>query len=206
MTESDHKADLRTYLQLARDTLLWKLDGLSEYDVRRPLTPTGTNLLGLVKHVADLELGYFGEAFGREHSEELPWLADDAEPDEDLWAGPDESSGSIVALYRRAWAHADATIEALPLDAPGRVPWWNDEHSEVTLHHILVHVATETHRHAGHADIVRELIDGTVGLWNGNDNLPSVDQQWWDDHRSRLERVAREAGQAAHERSAQSME
>lgn len=206
MTESDPKADLRTYLQLARDTLLWKLDGLSEYDVRRPLTPTGTNLLGLVKHVADLELGYFGETFGREHSEKLPWLADDAEPDEDMWAGPDESSESIVALYRRAWAHADATIEALPLDAPGRVPWWNDEHSAVTLHHILVHVATETHRHAGHADIVRELIDGTVGLWNGNDNLPAVDRQWWDNHRSRLERVAREAGQAAHGRSVQSME
>ena len=63
--EYDPKADLHSYLQTARDTVLWKLDGLSEYDVRRPLTPTGTNLLGLVKHLATVELGYFGDTFGR---------------------------------------------------------------------------------------------------------------------------------------------
>ncbi len=84
MTEADHKADLHHYLQMAREALMWKLDALSEYDVRRPLTPTGTNLLGLVKHVAIVELGYFGDTFGRPSPEPQPWLAPDAEPNADI--------------------------------------------------------------------------------------------------------------------------
>jgi hypothetical protein len=85
----DDKAILHHYLRTRREGLLGKLDGVSEYDARRPLTPTGTNLLGLVKHVASVELGYFGEVFGRPSELELPWLADDAEPDADMWAAPD---------------------------------------------------------------------------------------------------------------------
>ena len=153
----------------ARDALLWKLDGLSEYDIRRPLTPTGTNLLGLVKHLASVELGYFGDTFGRPFGEPLPWFDEDAEANADMWAAADESREQIIGLYRRAWAHSDATIGALALDAIGHVPWWPGEHSEVTLHRILVHVVAETDRHAGHADIVRELIDGAAGLREGND-------------------------------------
>jgi uncharacterized damage-inducible protein DinB len=196
MTGSDPKADLRRYLQTAREALLWKLDGLSEYDIRRPLTPTGTNLLGLVKHLAGVELGYFGETFGRPFGEPLPaGFDDDAEPNADMWATADESREQIVGLYRRAQAHSDATIGALALDAIGRVPWWPGDHSEVTLHLILVHVIAETNRHAGHADIVRELIDGAAGLRDGNDNMPPGDQGWWQDYRSRLEGVAQEAGQ-----------
>ena len=101
--------------------MLRKLDGLSEYDVRRPLVPTGTNLLGLVKHVASVEFGYFGDIFGRPSAEPLPWYAEDAEPNADMWATADETREQIIGLYHRAWAHADATIDALPLDAPGRV-------------------------------------------------------------------------------------
>jgi uncharacterized damage-inducible protein DinB len=194
MTGSDPKDHLRQYLQIARDALLWKLDGLSEYDVRRPLTPTGTNLLGLVKHVASVELGYFGDTFGRPSDEPLPWYAADAEPNADMWATADETCGQIVGLYHRAWAHTDATIDALPLDAPGRVPHWPDERAEVTLHQILVHVIAETHRHAGHADVVRELIDGTVGLRVDNDNMAAGGEAWWADYRARLERTARAAG------------
>jgi uncharacterized damage-inducible protein DinB len=191
---SEPKADLHRYLQIARDAVLWKLDGLSEYDVRRPLTPTGTNLLGLVKHLASVELGYFGDTFGRPSAERLPWFEDGAEPNADMWATADESRHAIVSLYRRAWAHADATIDALPLDAVGHVPWWPEERREVTLHRILVHMIAETHRHAGHADIVRELIDGKVGLRAGNANMASGDVTWWESYRSRLERAAREAG------------
>jgi uncharacterized damage-inducible protein DinB len=194
MTQPDAKADLQRYLQTARDALLWKLDGLSDYDVRRPLTPTGTNLLGLVKHVASVELGYFGETFGRPSGEPLPWFAADAEPNADMWAAADESREQIVQLYTRSWAHADATIEALPLDAVGYVPWWQEGRREVTLHRILVHMIAETDRHAGHADIVRELIDGTVGLRPDNDNMAPGDQAWWAEYRSRLEQVARQAG------------
>jgi uncharacterized damage-inducible protein DinB len=195
MTGSDPKVDLHHYLQDAREALLWKLDRLSEYDVRRPLTPTGTNLLGLVKHVAGVESGYFGETFGRPFDEPLPQLEDDASPNADMWATAEETREQIVGLYQRVWAYSDATIDKLALEAIGRVPWWPGERGEVTLHRILVHVIAETHRHAGHADIVRELIDGAAGLRNGNDNLPSGDQAWWENYRNRLEHVAQEASQ-----------
>ncbi len=195
MTGPDPKADLHRYLQAAREALLWKLDGLSDYDIRRPLTPTGTNLLGLIKHVASMELGYFGDTFGRPSGEPLPWLQADAEPNADMWATAGESREQITGLYRRAQAHSDATIAALALDATGHVPWWPGEHGEVTLHRILAHMIAETSRHAGHADIVRELIDGAAGLRDGNDNMAPGDQAWWENYRSRLERVARQAGQ-----------
>jgi uncharacterized damage-inducible protein DinB len=191
MSGSDPKADLQRYLQHARDALLWKLEGLSEYDLRRPLTPTGTNLLGLVKHAAGVELGYFGDTFQRPPDDPFPWLDDDAEPNADMYATADESREQIVALYRRAWAHADATIEALPLDAIGHVAWWPTDRSEVTLHRILVHVISDLQRHAGHADIVRELIDGAAGLRKGTDNLPPGDQDWWQGYRDRVEQAAR---------------
>jgi len=197
MSGSDPKADLHRYLRTAREALLWKLDGLSEYDVRRPLVPSGTNLLGLVKHVASVESGYLGATFGRPFDEPVPWLDDDAEPNADMWATPDESREQIVEFYRRVWTHSDATVESLPLDAIGHVPWWPPEHNEVTLHRILVHMIAETDRHAGHADIVRELIDGTTGLRQGADNMPTTDQSWWDSYRDKLERVAREAGATA---------
>ncbi|GAA2260294.1 DinB family protein [Streptomyces atrovirens] len=194
MTPSDTaRTDLLFYLQSARDALLWKLEGLPEYDVRRPLTPTGTNLLGLVKHAAGVELGYLGDTFGRPSGEPLPWLADGAEPNGDMWATAEESREDIIGLYRRAWAHADATIEALPLDTAGRVPWWPDGRDELTLHHAVVRVIADTHRHAGHADILRELMDGAVGMNETNTSLPSDDPAWWEAYRDRLERAAREA-------------
>lgn len=164
------KADLHSYLKGGRDALLWKLDGLSEYDIRRPLTRTATNLLGLVKHSAAMEILYFGVVFGRPFEQELPYVGDGAETNADMWATADETREEVVALYRRAIAHADTTIAALALDEVGRVPWWGD--AAVTLHHVVVHVIAETQRHAGHADIVRELIDGAAGLLPRNDNLP----------------------------------
>src|SRR3954470_4907547 len=144
------KQDLHRYLQQGREALLGKLEGLSEYDIRRPLTPTGTNLLGLVKHVASVEAGYLGETFGRPFDEPLPWIDDDAELNADMWATVEQSREQITGLYHRVWVHSDETIESLPLHAVGRVPWWPDERSEVTLHRILVHMIAETDRHAGH--------------------------------------------------------
>src|SRR4051794_18664128 len=185
MPLTDAKEDLRTHLQRARDALLWKLDGLSEYDVRRPLVPTGTNLLGLVKHVASCEAEYLGDTFGRPFPEPLPWFDDDAEPNADMWATVEESVADVTGLYRRVWAHSDATVEALSLDAKGYVRWWAEDKRDVTLHQILVHITTETHRHAGHADIVRELIDGAVGLRAVRDNMAPGDDAWWQDYRDR---------------------
>jgi hypothetical protein len=205
-TNTDAKKQLHLYLRGARETLVWKLDGLSEYDMRRPLTPTGTNLLGLVKHSTATHLGYFGEVFGRaadtsptrsrarRRRTSAPSPAarftGDAEPNAELWATPDEASQDIITSCRAAWAVSDATIGELPLDAVGRVPWWGD--AKVTLLEVLVHVTSETQRHAGHADIVRELIDGSAGLLDGHDNLHIPDPA---DRRRFRERVEAAAGE-----------
>ena len=184
----DAKTVLRNYLQAGREALLWKLEGLSEYDMRRPLVPTGTNLLGIVKHVASVEAGYLGDCFERPFDQTFPWFADDAEPNADMWATAQESSASIIDLYRRVGRHSDATIEALDLDALGQVPWWSEGKRTVTLQQILVHMIAETHRHAGQADLVRELIDGEVGLRPVAPNLP--DEIDWRSYRQQLEDVA----------------
>lgn len=194
--DPDPKADLQRYLQAGREALLWKLEGLSEYDVRRPMTPTGTNLLGLVKHLASIEFGYLGDVFGRPPDEPRPWESSEDDPNADLWATADESRADIIALYQRAWAHSDATIAALPLDAPGVVPWWGAE-GQVTLHRVLVHLIVDMQRHVGHADILRESIDGAVGMRLGRENLPEGDAAWWATYRAKLEQVALSAAARA---------
>ncbi|HEX8497349.1 MAG TPA: DinB family protein [Actinomycetales bacterium] len=185
------KQTLHTYLRSAREAMVWKLDGLSERDVRRPLTPTGTNLLGLVKHLSIGEAWYFGRTFGRPFAEDLPWWDDGAQEQVDMWAAPGETRAEIVDRYGRACRHADATIDALGLSAPGHVPWWGSP--DVTLHAVLVHVVAETNRHAGHADILREQLDGAAGMRPGGSNLPEHDQAWWADLHDRIERAARAA-------------
>src|ERR1041385_7771114 len=187
------KAALHRYLRSAREALLWKLHGLSEYDARRPLTATGTNLLGLVKHVASVTSGYFGFVFDRPFPEPLPWLDEGAEVNADMWATAEESRAQIVELWERVWKHADATIEALDRDATGRVPWWPAERATVTLHKILVHMVAEVSRHAGHADILREQIDGSIGLNQQNSNLPDYDAQQWAAYVARVDEAARAA-------------
>ncbi len=195
MTEPDDalKADLVRYLQHGRDAVVWKLDGLSELDARRPLTPTGTSLLGLVKHLADVELGYFVECFGREAPDRTSWSHDD--PLADMWATADESREDVVGLYRRVWEHAAGTFAALPLDAVASVPWWSPPGDRPTLHRLLVHVATETHRHAGHADVLRELVDGAAGMRPESTNLP--DGTDWPTHVARVQAAAEQADRAA---------
>jgi hypothetical protein len=188
MTPSGAKEDLHQYLREGRQSLLWKLEGLGEYDIRRPLTPTGTNLLGLVKHVGTMEALYFGETFNRPFGEPMAWADEGADPNADLWVLADESRGQILGFYDRACAHADITIEALDLEATGHVRWWGG--AEVTLHKILVHMVAETHRHAGHADIVRELVDGAAGLLRGNSNMAEFDGDWWEGYVERLEAAA----------------
>jgi Protein of unknown function (DUF664) len=193
MVPPDPKEDLLRYLRRGRDALLGKLDGLSPYDARRPMTPTATNLLGLVKHVAFVQAGYFGVTFDRPFPEPLPWEAEGAAIDDDMWAKADEPLEDIIGLFGRSSAHSDATIEALPLDAIGHVPWWPDDHSVVTLHQILVHMISEVDRHAGQADIIRELIDGTVGLTRPGGNVPERDASEWETYRSKVEVAARAA-------------
>lgn len=189
-TGTEEKAMLLRYLQLGREALLWKLEGLSEYDSRRPMTATGTNVLGVVKHVAGTEAEYLGMVFGRPFPELLPWMQDGAGPNADMFATPEESPVGIASLYRRVWAHSEATVDALDLDALGHVPWWSQEANPVTLHRVLVHVVAETHRHAGQVDIVREHLDGSAGLRPEAPNLPAGDHDFWRRYRARLQDIA----------------
>ncbi len=184
---------LLRYLDEARAGLRSRLDGLGERELRWPVTRTGTNLLGLVKHVASVELGYFGEVFGRDPGRELPWYGEGGEPDGDMWVPAHESRDEIVELHHSSAAHSDATIEALPLDAPGEVPWWQPERRSVTLGQILVHMCVETARHAGHADILREQIDGAVGIRADDPNITPRSAAEWAAHRARIEAAARTA-------------
>ena len=188
---AEQKQRLHDYIAENREAMTWKAEGLSEYDVRRPLTPTGTNLLGLIKHLSIAEAWYFGQTFGRPFAPHLPWWDDDAPEDADLWATASETRSEILGTYRAATAHADETIRALDLDAPGRVPWWPQP--DVTLHTMLVHVLAETARHAGHADILREQLDGRTGMRAGNLNQQQHDEQWWADYRSHIVSAAQSA-------------
>ena len=191
MTDDDAKLTLHRYLRQVREAMVWKLDGLSEYDVRRPLTPTSTNLLGLVKHLSIVEAWYFGTTFDRPFAEDLPWWDEGAEEQIDMWVTAAETRAEIVDRYRRVWLHADMTINDLPADAPGHVPWW--PRPDVTLHTMLVHVLAETNRHAGHADILREQLDGSVGMRSDNSNVAEHGAEWWDDLRGRIEEAAQTA-------------
>ncbi len=187
MTIPDPKTSLVEGLGRLNDQVVHKLEGLSEYDLRRPMTSTGTNLLGVVKHLASVQAGYFGETFGRPFPDELPFLEDD--PQADLYASAEETSASIIDFYRRSWTHALETFDGRDLDAIGRVPWWSDP--EVSLHQILVHMTTETARHAGHLDIVREMVDGAVGRSAGDPNI--VAGYDWPAYVAKLEAIAGQA-------------
>jgi hypothetical protein len=182
----DVKAKLHDKLRAARAGLLSKLEGLSEYDMRRPMTGTGTNLLGLVKHLAGLEYGYLGESFGRPSPEVMSWIADDSIWEgADMWATPAESSEYLIALYGRACAHGDRTITELDLETPGRVAHWPEDRRDTTLGFLLIRMVAETAQHAGHADIVRELIDGYAGPDNA-----AIDRAAWQEYVGRIRAAA----------------
>jgi hypothetical protein len=168
-------ADLQRYLQDGRDAVMRALDGLSEYDARRPMTPTGTNLLGLVKHLAGVELGYLSASVGRP-SPTLPWDEDGSVWEGgDMWARAEESRDWVVGLYHEAWRRSDAAIAELPLDHPAEPSWWPEDRRRTTFGHLLVRVVAETAQHAGHADILRETIDGQAG----RDHDQIGDEEHW---------------------------
>lgn len=180
-------ADLRHYLQQSRDALLRALDGLGEWDVRRPLTPSGTNLLGLVKHLAGVESGYLGDCVGRPSPVRLPWVEDGSVWDgTDMWATAEESRDYLIGLYRAAWAHSDETLAGLPLDAPAAVEWWPAERRDTTVGHLAVRVVAETAQHAGHAEILREGLDGR----GGGDRDDIGDDAHWASYVARIQAAA----------------
>jgi hypothetical protein len=194
MIDENAKEFLHGELRDLREAVVWKLDGLPEYDVRRPLTTTGTNLLGLVKHLALWESRYFGEVFDRPFPEALPRWDDLAARGTDMWATEHETRDEIIGRYRRVWEHSDSTIVALAIDSPGEVPWWPTP--QVKLFNILVHLLAETSRHAGHADILREQLDGSIGTIPARAKS-QPDAAFWETQRLEIERIAKAAGAGA---------
>ncbi|MFL6060166.1 MAG: DinB family protein [Marmoricola sp.] len=141
------------FLSFARACLLKKLDGLDQEQVRRRLVVSDTTLLGLVQHSADGERYWFGYHL----------VGDDryADVDFSMVVDPDRSAAEVVDDYRAAIAEADANIRAVgDPGAPAVVPIGGGPRS---LRWVLAHMTSETARHAGHADILRELIDGATG-------------------------------------------
>jgi len=178
---------LRRYLQQSRESLVASLDGVSEYDVRRPVMPSGTNLLGLVKHLAGLEFMYLGDCVGRPAPVTLPWVEDESIWDDaDLWATADQSRAELLELYREAWRHSDRTLEELPLDAPAKVAWWPAHRRDTTLGELVIRMVAETAQHAGHADILRETIDGKAAFTTVSDR----GEQYWTAHVARVQAAA----------------
>jgi hypothetical protein len=191
MIDEFAKEYLHDALRSIREATVWKLDGLSEYDIRRPLAPTGTNLLGLVKHQAYSGARYFGEVFDRPFPDTVPRWDDAAAWKDEHWATERESRELIIGLYQRVWEHSDATINALAIDAPGHVPWW--PHPDVKLFNVMVHILNETNRHAGHADILREQLDGRTGTAAEFDK--PIDTAAREAYCSKIEQAAKEATQ-----------
>jgi uncharacterized damage-inducible protein DinB len=183
----DLKAELHAYLQVTRGVLVAKCEGLSDYDVRRPVTASGTSLLGLVKHLTGIEQVYLATSFGRPTPFSLPWVDDGSIWDgADMWATEDEPREWLLDLYAQACAHSDETVAALDLDAPGSVPHWKEEDRATTLGALLVRMVDETAHHAGHADICREIIDG-----QGPPDRDQVgDDRFWSSYVARIQAAA----------------
>jgi Protein of unknown function (DUF664) len=192
MIDDFAKKYLHDELQAVRETMLWKLEGLAEYDVRRPLTDTGTNLLGMIKHLSISEAWYFGDVFGRSFPGQWRRWDDPAGHLDLMWVAADEPRDEIVDRYLRAWSYSDATIASLDVAAPGYVPWWR--RPDVKLFNVLVHMLTETHRHAGHADMLREQLDGAVGFDSNSAGSSAGEMEgFWKNHRAMIEHAAKEA-------------
>lgn len=179
--------DLRHYLQQGRDAVMRGLSGLEDYDARRPLTPSGSNILGLVKHLVGIEASYLGDCVARPAPIRLPWVEDGSIWDgADMWATAGESRAGLVELYREMWAHSDDSIAAVPLGHPAHVPWWPEPRRDTTFGHLLVRVVAETAQHAGQIDIMREGVDGQAGA----DHDDVGDAAFWASYVARIQSTA----------------
>ena len=162
-TTADEMTTLQGMLDMQRSILLWKLDGVSEEDARRPLVSSGTSLLGVVKHMAWVEQWWFVEFIGG-GSPDYPWSDDD--PDADFRIEDGETIAGICDLYADSVSKANGVIaNAESLDVTGSLASGEPDRQQRSLRWVLVHMIEETARHAGHLDIIRELIDDTTGYY-----------------------------------------
>ncbi|WPR65333.1 DinB family protein [Glutamicibacter protophormiae] len=189
-TPNSTAARLREYLNDARQAVIFKSGQLTEELARQPMTATGTHILGVVHHLAITEYGYFGLCLNRPvddpYARKMLELDD---PQADFIPPADFSAQQVIDLYQRAIEFADAGFDKLELASPAEVPWWV-RHRQTTLEHLMVHMIAETSRHAGHLDIVRELLDGQVGLRPEAPNLPDYTARQWQEQRDRLQQAA----------------
>ncbi|PQZ86802.1 DinB family protein [Arthrobacter sp. MYb222] len=183
-------AHLREYLNDAREAILWKCEGLSDTQARTPLAPTGTHVMGLLLHLAVTESEYFVGCLGQKI--ENPIIRDISE-DEDAQADfrppPNMTLADAMNIYREATTAADVVLDYLDLDSPAVVPWWGT-HRHTTVERLLIHMIAESHRHAGHMDIVREQLDGFVGLRPSATNIPDLTPAQWEEQRLRIKEIA----------------
>ena|SRR2546423_4885873 len=149
----DEKAMLSAFLDQQSDVMLWKLEGLTDDQVRQPITPTGMSLLALVKHVAGAECYWLCEIFGRPTG---PWRLPGSDDVELL---PGDTIDRVLAFSARAREARNEAISELDLDATATT-WLGDT---VSFRWAILHVIEEEARHAGHADIIREHIDNATG-------------------------------------------
>ena len=145
------KESLKAALERLRDVVLWKVEGLTDEQLRRRMTPSGLTLLGIVKYLASLEYRWLCATFGRP--------IDPMSERVEVRSEPTETTAEILTFYGRARAAADEVIDDVILDARGRS--WTGE--DVTLRWVLLHLVEEAARQVGHMDVMRELIDGQTG-------------------------------------------
>ncbi|MFD1858617.1 DinB family protein [Aeromicrobium camelliae] len=191
MDDTAWRSILVHYLERAHRSVLGAVEGVGEYDLRRPLTPTGTNLLGVLKHLATVEHGYLVQLPGRTSDVDalITWN-DDASmaANAEMWVERSMSSGEVIALFTSVGTASRATLEELPLDTPVTVPWWRAESRDTTLGLLAVHVIAETAQHAGHLEILREQLDGRTATPDDE----ARDEDWWNGY------VAKIASEAEH--------
>ncbi|MFF1880197.1 DinB family protein [Pseudarthrobacter sp. NPDC058196] len=187
---SARAAQLREYLNDAREALLWKCGGLNDAQARTPLAPTGTHVMGLLFHLAVTEAQYFISCLGRDiENPVIQSVIASGDAQADFLPPPTMTLANVVTMYRGTTAAADAVLDGLELDSPAVVPWWT-KHRHTTVERLLVHMITETHRHAGHLDIVREQLDGFIGLRPTAPNIPDLTPDQWEEQRLRTQDLA----------------
>ncbi|NAZ85776.1 DinB family protein [Kineococcus indalonis] len=145
-------------LEEQRQAVLWRLEGLDDERLRRPVVGSGASLLGLVKHLASLEYVWLGRVFERP-SDEVPAEALAQDPQAEWRVHPWETAGGVLSYYERARAASDAVVAGLKLTDRGTAPGGD----AVSLRWVLVHLVGLTAGHAGRADLAREQLDGRTG-------------------------------------------
>jgi uncharacterized damage-inducible protein DinB len=157
---ADERTTLDAFLDYYRDAVTAKLRGISEEDARRRLVPSQTTLAALIKHLARVEVSWFHHRLGQIPVEKLPLLSRAIEdPESDFRPEPEDTVETLIALYEEQCARSREIAGKYDLDHVVPHPVLG----EVSMRWIVVHMIEETARHAGHADILREQIDGSTG-------------------------------------------